>query len=194
MERPLGSLQAVDWNHFKQYWPHLADIRFPTPIPNGSVDLIIGMDHPILTEHLTTRRSSHSDQVRPTPIAVYTRLGWTAGGPLLPQQLLNTALPPKLSIEKPHTNARALLEAVLMDPKGPSGHLYPLQDNHPAHGVSLPDLLKLLPPQPDRPPGVLLNAEDRAAMHKMYQETIKLPQRSLSSTSIMAWCRQTTKQ
>ena len=82
---PLGSIQAVDWNQFKHYWPHLADIQFPNPIPNGRVDIIIGSDFPYLSEHLLTRRAALSNHAIPSPIAIYTRLGWSAGGaPLAP--------------------------------------------------------------------------------------------------------------
>ena len=172
---PLGSLQATDWNQFKHYWAHLSDVEFPVPVPNGRVDIIIGLDHPHLTEPLMTRRATYTSGITPAPIATYTRLGWTAGGPLLPQHLDNATRPSKISIEKPTTNARTLMEAVLMDSREPPALPNTMPADHPAHGVSLQDMIKLLPPGTERPPGVLLNAEDRAAMHKMYTETIKLP-------------------
>ena len=172
---PLGSLQATNWNHFKHYWPHLSDIEFPTPVPNQRVDIIIGLDQPHLTEPLLTRRAAYTKGITPSPIAIYNRLGWTAGGPLLPHHLVNAPMPSKVCIEKPTTNTRSLMEAVLMDSKEPPRLPDPVPADLPAHGVSLQDLVKLLPAGTERPPGVLLNAEDRAAMHKMYTETVKLP-------------------
>ena len=169
MNSPLGSLQPVDWNQFKHYWPHMADVHFPTPVPNHRVDIIVGIDYPWLTEPLMTRRAPLSNQAMQTPIALYTRLGWTAGGPLVPPECMAIPTPTRRPSLPVNNHVASCLRDIQRDSAEPS-NCHPLAK----YGTTLEEMLKLLPPAPERHPGVFLNHEDRAAMVKMYEGITKL--------------------
>ena len=81
MEKPAGSLKASNWQHYKQFWPHLQDIHFEEPAGDGTVDLIIGANRADLITPLVVRQGSSN-----APTALYTPLGWTATGPLRPEE------------------------------------------------------------------------------------------------------------
>ena len=39
---PVGDLKAFNWRELSQYWPHLKTLRFPQPVGDGEVSMIIG--------------------------------------------------------------------------------------------------------------------------------------------------------
>ena len=83
-------------------------------------------------------------------MAVYTPLGWSAAGPLLPAPC-RLQRNPRL-----HSQLQTVTSLTVTQ-------------------ESLADLLPYLTEIPDRPEGVLLHPEDRQAMLRMHQETIQLP-------------------
>ena len=159
MDNPVGNLRAVDWNLLKHYWPHLADVQFPRPVNGGQVDMILGMDYPQLTTPLLQRRAPLSNQAEPSPVGVYNVLGWTAAGPMLPRNCTPSHTDHPRPGRVPSLHAHAASQA-----------------NEPE--VHIPEELEALLhflPGANRPPGVLLNPDERATMLKLYSETKMLP-------------------
>ena len=42
----MGNCRVVDWSKFQNDWPHLSQCSFPTPVKDGLVDVLIGVDQP----------------------------------------------------------------------------------------------------------------------------------------------------
>ena len=77
VNRVTGNMHVVDWNKYKQQWPHLGNINFPPSPKKSIVDMLIGLDCADLLYAIEERR------VRPgEPIARLTPLGWTSIGSL----------------------------------------------------------------------------------------------------------------
>ena len=68
-------LQAVDWSLMKEKWSHLSNIHFPKIEGRGTVDVLLGADHPELGIALEERRGQAGE-----PVARRTPLGWTCIG------------------------------------------------------------------------------------------------------------------
>ena len=77
MKSVVGQLKVVDWTKEKVAWSHLETVEFPTVGRKGTVDVLIGNDHPEL--HCSIREIVGEVN---QPIARLTPLGWTCvGGP-----------------------------------------------------------------------------------------------------------------
>lgn len=76
---PADKTIAINWNDYKENWPHLKDINFPE-MTNDQVDMLIGNNFPCLSRSLE-EVSGVGDM---DPIARRTPLGWTAVGPVEP--------------------------------------------------------------------------------------------------------------
>ena len=77
VNRVTGNMPVVDWNKYKQRWPHLRNIDFPCSSRRLVVDMLIGLD--CIDLHLALQEV----RGRPgQPIARLTPLGWTCVGNL----------------------------------------------------------------------------------------------------------------
>ena len=76
---PLGSLEATSWKLHQDKWNHLKDINFPD-LQNDTVDVLIGGQHAHLIASLKDVIGEPGD-----PVARLCKLGWTALGPLTPE-------------------------------------------------------------------------------------------------------------
>ena len=70
-----GNMPVVDWNRYKQQWPNLRNIDFPSPSRRSIVDVLIGLDCADLLYSIEERRGRPGD-----PIARLPPLGWTCVG------------------------------------------------------------------------------------------------------------------
>ena len=67
-----GNMPVVDWNNYKQRWPHLRIIEFPRSSRRPIADMLIGLDCAELHFALQEVRGRPGQ-----PIAGLTPLGWT---------------------------------------------------------------------------------------------------------------------
>ena len=74
---PVGDLRPTDWNVWKEEWPHLRDICFPT-IDQEKVDMLIGGDQADLISGHDIPGGQYE------PVARKCILGWTVLGRLSP--------------------------------------------------------------------------------------------------------------
>ena len=44
VNKVTGDMPIVDWNHYKEQWPHLRNINFPSSSKRSIVDILIGPD------------------------------------------------------------------------------------------------------------------------------------------------------
>ena len=70
-----GSMPVIDWNEYKQKWPHLQTINFPKSSSRPVVDILIGVDHVDLIYSIRDIRGEAGE-----PTARLTPLGWTCVG------------------------------------------------------------------------------------------------------------------
>ena len=75
VNKVTGNMPVVDWNRYKQQWPHLRNIDFPSSSRRPIVDVLIGLDCADLLYGIEERRGKPGD-----PIARLTPLGWTCVG------------------------------------------------------------------------------------------------------------------
>ena len=75
VNKVTGNMPVVDWNRYKQQWPHLRNIDFPASSRKVIVDVLIGLDCADLLYAIEERRGKPGD-----PIARLTPLGWTCVG------------------------------------------------------------------------------------------------------------------
>ena len=76
---PVGDLIPTDWNVWKEHWPHLKDINFPT-IDNDKVDMLIGGDQADLIAGHDVLGGLFE------PVARLSPLGWTVLGRVSPTE------------------------------------------------------------------------------------------------------------
>ena len=77
VNKVTGDMPVVDWNHYKEQWPHPRNIDFPSSSKRPLVDILIGLDYADLLYAIEERRGKPGD-----PIARLTPLGWTCIGNL----------------------------------------------------------------------------------------------------------------
>ena len=77
VNKVTGNMPVVDWNRYKEQWPHLRNIDFPSSSKRPIVDILIGLDCTDLLYAIEGRRGQLGD-----PIARLTPLGWTCVGSL----------------------------------------------------------------------------------------------------------------
>ena len=77
---PVGDLKAFNWRELSQYWPHLKTLRFPQPVGDGEVSMIIGTNTAFFHQCLREVVGESDDD----PIARLTPLGWSCIGKILP--------------------------------------------------------------------------------------------------------------
>ena len=77
VNKVTGDMPVVDWNHYKEQWPHLGNIDFPLSTKRPIVDILIGLDCADLLYAIEERQGKPGD-----PIARLTLLGWTCIGNL----------------------------------------------------------------------------------------------------------------
>ena len=75
VNKVTGNMPVVDWNRYKQQWPHLRNIDFPSSSRRPIVDVLIGPDCADLLYSIEESRGNPGD-----PIARLTLLGWTCVG------------------------------------------------------------------------------------------------------------------
>jgi hypothetical protein len=80
---PFPKVNAVDWSHIKNEFPHLSHLQPPPPAANGACHLIIGNNNARLTGSLTPDTMGKGQPG--LPIAKSTALGISIGGPTYPQ-------------------------------------------------------------------------------------------------------------
>ena len=76
---PLSLVRATSWKLYQDNWDHLKDINFPD-LPNDTVEVLIGGQHADLIASLREVIGQPGD-----PVARLCKLGWTALGPLTPE-------------------------------------------------------------------------------------------------------------
>ena len=75
VNKVTGNMPVVDWNRYKEQWPHLRNIDFPSSSEKPIVDMLIGLDYADILYAIEERRGKPGD-----PIARLTPLGWTCVG------------------------------------------------------------------------------------------------------------------
>lgn len=56
VDRVTGNMHVIDWNKYKQQWPHLRSISFPPSPKKPIVDMLIGLDCADLLYAIEERR------------------------------------------------------------------------------------------------------------------------------------------
>ena len=75
---PCGRNKLPNWNLVKSEWPHLKDIKFPVPVGDGHIKLIIGTQASGLLASLQPDVVGEDPRM---PTASKTPLGWVGAGP-----------------------------------------------------------------------------------------------------------------
>ena len=77
VNKVTGDMPIVGWNHYKEQWPHLRNINFPSSSKRSIVDILIGLDCADLLYAIEERHGKPGD-----PVARLTPLGLTCVGNL----------------------------------------------------------------------------------------------------------------
>ena len=72
----MGNYRVVDWSKFQNDWPHQSQCSFPTPVKDGLVDVLIGVDQPEMHFSIVDFQGDDGG-----PVARLGPLGWTCIGP-----------------------------------------------------------------------------------------------------------------
>ena len=75
VDRVTGNMPVIEWNKYKNRWPHLRNIDFPTLATRPIVDMLLGLDCADLIYAIQEVRGKPGE-----PIARLTPLGWTCIG------------------------------------------------------------------------------------------------------------------